>query len=294
LEDESVPRLLLVAAIAPFFVFTTVNGAGIKLVYELEEQGTQSKPKMVRMMALHAKVRLELDGIQGAEVRPAENNRIAIILPDDDPKLIERAKRSVARPGHLEFRILADTRVAEHSKVIELATAKPADKSEVYSKEKKLVAKWLRIAPGALAARTKALVSRMDKVGNEETLALVDEFNVTGEFVSRAWSTLSESGVSVAFELDEKGAKLLGELTASNLPDATTGVARELAIVVDDEIFSAAGIRSKIMSRGQITGRLTEAETAGLAGILNEAAVLKSVPPLPKLKLVSESKTDKP
>jgi preprotein translocase subunit SecD len=289
-------RLSLIVAVAPFLVLATASGAGVTLVYELEKQSAPADPKMPRRMALYTKVRLAFDGIKGAKIDVSADDRINIVLPDDDPKLIERTKRSVARPGHVEFRILADNQVAEHAKAIELAKRQSGEKAakRVLDSNEKLIAKWVAIAPSASAPNSKTVVSRQDKSGNEEKLVLIDEFNVTGEYISSAQTIYGDSGWTVTFSLNDEGAKRFGELTGSNLPDPATGIGRELGIVIDDELVSAAIIRSKITSKGEITGHFTEAETLGLAGVLNEEAVLKSAPPLPKLKLISESKIDKP
>jgi preprotein translocase subunit SecD len=288
---EQMPRRSLIAVATVFFVSATANAAGVKLVYEIDKQDVASDSRADRHAALLIKDRLALDGIKDATVSESGGNRVTVALPDDNPKLVARAKRAVSRPGRLEFRILADTAVPEHAKVTELAKAQPDDKknNEVRDTDKKLVAKWVTIAPSANPSRPQSLVSRRDKAGDQELLALIDDFNVTDDYVKSANSAMGDNGPCIQFMLDERGAKRFGDFTAANLPDPNTGVGRVLAIIIDDELFTSATIRSRITDRGQITGNFTEAEADGLAGILNFAAL--SIKPM-KLTLISESKSE--
>jgi preprotein translocase subunit SecD len=281
-------RSLLIAATIPFLAVSSAGAAGVKLVYEIDKQDVARDSHMVRRAVLQIKNRLALDGIKDADVSVIGEDRVGVVLSDDDPKLIERVKRSVARPGLLEFRIVADTAVAEHAKAIELAKSQSADgsASEVHDSDKKLVAKWVTIAPSASAQRPKTLVSRRDKEGNNELLVLIDDFNITGDYITTAETTLKNQDQCVVFKFNEKGAKLFGDFTALNLPVAGTSIGRELAIIIDDELFTAAKIMSRITVSGEITGRFTEAEAQGLAGIL------KVGPLRMKHKLVSESKSE--
>jgi preprotein translocase subunit SecD len=287
-------RSLLIAATIPFLAVSSAGAAGVKLVYEIDKQDVARDPHMARHAMTLINNRLALQGIKDADVNVVGEDRVSVSFPDDNPKLIDRAKRSVSRPGHLEFRIVADTAVPQHAKTIELAKSQRGDKSanEVRDTDKRLAAKWVSIAPSASAPPQKSLVSRHDNEAGDELLVLIDDFNVTGDYVKGALSSFGDDGWCVLFNLNEKGAKLFGDFTAANLPDPAMGTGRELAIIIDDELFTAAKIRSRITDSGQITGKFTEAESLGLAGILNEEAILKSVPPLPKLKLVSESKSE--
>jgi preprotein translocase subunit SecD len=269
-------RLSLIAVATVFFVSATANAAGVKLVYEIDKQDLARDSRAVRHAALQIKLRLALDGIKDATVSEPGGNRVTVVLPDDNPKLVARAKRSALRPGRLEFRILADTAVPEHAKVTELAKAQPDEKknNEVHDADKKLVAKWVTIAPSANPSRPQSLVSRRDKAGDQELLALIDDFNVTDDYVKSAYLAYFDNGWCVQFMLNERGAKRFGDLTAANLPDPNTGVGRVLAIIVDDELITSATIRSRITDRGQITGSFTNSEADGLAGILNRVAMI--------------------
>ncbi|MGD8452287.1 MAG: hypothetical protein PVJ57_10755 [Phycisphaerae bacterium] len=78
---------------------------------------------------------------------------------------------------------------------------------------------------------------------------------------------------AVSFTLDSAGGSLFEKLTARNID-------RPLCILVDDVAYSAATIRTKIRSSGQITGDFTLVKTTYLARLLNAqlAAPLKFPP----------------
>jgi SecD/SecF fusion protein len=58
---------------------------------------------------------------------------------------------------------------------------------------------------------------------------------------------------AIDFSFNAAGAQLFGKLTRRNRP--TGSMERQLAVLLDDRLVSAASIRSEITSRGQITGR---------------------------------------
>lgn len=76
-----------------------------------------------------------------------------------------------------------------------------------------------------------------------------------------------QGGWLVAFSLDAEGARLFGEFTGNN-------VGRQLAIVLDDTVYSAPVIRSKIgEGRGQIEGNFTADSARDLAIVLRAGAL---------------------
>ncbi len=71
----------------------------------------------------------------------------------------------------------------------------------------------------------------------------------------------SEGGPAVLFTFDAIGARLMGDLTSSNQ-------GRQLAILVDNEMYSAPNIAATITDRGIITGNFTIAEVRTLCETL--------------------------
>lgn len=76
-----------------------------------------------------------------------------------------------------------------------------------------------------------------------------------------------QGGWLVAFSLDSEGARVFGEFTGAN-------VGKQLAIVLDDTVYSAPVIRSKIgEGRGQIEGNFTAETARDLAIVLRAGAL---------------------
>jgi preprotein translocase subunit SecD len=73
----------------------------------------------------------------------------------------------------------------------------------------------------------------------------------------------------VNFQFNPEGGEIFGKLTEEN-------VGRPLAIILDQNVYSAPTINSQITTRGQITGRFSSQEAADLAVVLRAGAL--SVP----------------
>jgi preprotein translocase subunit SecD len=80
-----------------------------------------------------------------------------------------------------------------------------------------------------------------------EAYLLKKRAQVTGEYLANAdegWDSMGKA--LVEFQMDHKGAELMGKLTGEN-------VGRRMAVVLDEKIASAPRIESQISERGQIT-----------------------------------------
>ena len=73
----------------------------------------------------------------------------------------------------------------------------------------------------------------------------------------------------VNFQFNPEGGRIFGDLTEKS-------IGRLLAIILDGNVYSAPVIRSRISTRGQITGRYTVQQAADLAVVLRAGAL--SVP----------------
>ena len=79
---------------------------------------------------------------------------------------------------------------------------------------------------------------------------------------------------AVDFQFDEAGAKLFTRLTGNN-------VGKSMAILLDDDVYSAPNIQTVISQRGQITGRFTFEEVKELVQILEAGSLPGRVDPNP-------------
>ena len=80
--------------------------------------------------------------------------------------------------------------------------------------------------------------------------------------------------LAVDFQLDAPGASRMGKLTGAHNGD-------NMAILLDDEVYSAPVIKSTISSSGQITGRFTREEVNELARTLNAGSLPARINPNP-------------
>jgi len=70
----------------------------------------------------------------------------------------------------------------------------------------------------------------------------------------------------VEFQFDAEGGRIFRDLTAEHIGD-------QLAIILDDNVYSAPVIRARIGARGQIEGRFTSQEAADLAVVLRAGSL---------------------
>ncbi len=93
------------------------------------------------------------------------------------------------------------------------------------------------------------------------------EPNLTGDYLKDARVSFDrQQRPIVTFQFNSEGGRIFGELTESHIGD-------QLAIVLDDRVYSAPNIRSRIGSSGQIEGRFTTQEAADLAVVLRSGSL---------------------
>jgi preprotein translocase subunit SecD len=212
-----------------------------------------------------------------AKVKKLDDRRIEVALVQPSDANSERVKRLLARPGTLEFRIVADKRV--ESEIIDRAQ-KDASKDAVLDASGKKIAWWVPVKnikdlSGSVEFPDIAVRTRK-KAGREitEILVVADHQNVTGDYLTRVEPGMDSMGKpTVNFRFNKKGGELFGELTGEHLPDTSTALGYKLAIILDGELFSAPTIRSTIYDRGQITGSFSKDEVSDLANTLNAGSM---------------------
>lgn len=273
-------------------------GAGsVRLVYAVDQ--TRKQPgTAVNMDALVAAVRRRVNpgGRRDVTVRPNGPEQIEIVDRDLLPSELPLLKAILAQTGNLEFRILA-------SRHFDQAVAERAEKAEddrLYDPAKQLIARWVPIhrpggaeAPQAVMGRQAppAFIPGSDDVvrnrvvsgvSRSEVLVKIDRQNVTGlYFQSVTQGNDHATGTpDVRFALYPAGASKFFDLTSHNLPDLVErNFAHRLAIILDDEIWTAPNLQCPISDRGVITfggGRPAEQvqlEIETMVNVLNAGAL---------------------
>lgn len=210
----------------------------------------------------------------------------------DDPEDLMRLLRGA---GVLEFRIA----VTPDSMGIdinglrgELATKGPRagepgvarwyplnDLSQWYEKPAELEA--LRADPAGYFAVNYNLVA--GQFGGEEYLLLHDSDaksmthdGGTPWALTRAGRTVDQrlGSAAVSFELDQVGGERMGALTTPN-------VGLPMAIVLDDQVYTAPRLNDRISSNGIITGKFSDADVNYLIRVLTAGSLQAKVSPDP-------------
>ncbi len=93
--------------------------------------------------------------------------------------------------------------------------------------------------------------------------------------VAAAYQSRDELGKPcIAFAMDAVGTKYLGQLTAVN-------VGNQMAVLLDDEVYTAPTLRSAISSNGQITGDFSQEEINYVVRVLSGGTLQQALSPDP-------------
>ncbi len=251
----------------------TVDGTPA-LIYDLPRR--EKRPGLMDKLVGAVSKRINPSGVKEVTVRQYGAEQIEIIVPEVEQREVDQIKLIISTSGNLQFRILANNKDTDHKDIID--QAKQAQSDEVYQGAK-LKARWIGMRKGV---NPQNGVFRTTSAGVDQVLVLIDEFNVDGDYLTGAAPSVDERGaICISFTFNNKGALKFGQLTGDNLPNKATGLAHELGIVLDNELQSAASIRSTIHDRGQITGTFDEDYVAFVVNVLNSGslpAALQKVP----------------
>ncbi len=284
-----IAALFMLAAVAAFLFLPQIHDSlmrpeGPVLVYEVD---LDSLPpgKSVDMSKLVEVLdrRLNSGWNRLARLRMLEDQRIEVTVMHNGKADVRQVEALLERCGNLEFRILANRH--DDKDLIDKALADPA-KTKMRGKDGTLDAWWVAVKPGQESSLTdpNIAVRKTTKAGRQitEVLVLNDDYNVSGAYLTRVTSGRDYEGEPcINFSFNRAGGQLFGELTGSHLPDSISDFAYRLAIILDDEAYSAPSIRSTIYDSGQITGSFTAEEVDEIVRVLN-AGILPA-----KIRLVT-------
>ncbi len=178
-------------------------------------------------------------GVSEPDIRQMKGNRIQVQLPGlEDP---ERAVALVKRTAHLEFQL-----VDEDADVQKAVQGQPPRGSELATIRKQ----------------------QADGSYEEEPIVLEKRVLMTGQHISDAnvaFNQYNQPYVSLSF--DDQGARIFERITGNN-------VNRRMAIVLDDNVYSAPTIQERIRGgRASITGNFSDQEARDLAIVLRAGSL---------------------
>jgi SecD/SecF fusion protein len=241
------------------------------VVLDYEVAGAAAPVDMDKLVAAVSR-RVNPGGQKEVTVRQYGLDQLEVIVPDVDQAEVDLIKRIVSSAGVLEFRITANESDTRHRRLIELATRSPGN---LVAEEGRPLGRWVELDTEKMdASEESGLVTRRTADGRTEVLVVVDRFNVTGGYLTRALSSYDQNlQPCVNFSFNSAGSSLFGTLTGQNLPDPANRLTSRLGIVLDDTLLSAPTIRTAISGDGQITGRFKQADVDFLVGVLNAGSL---------------------
>ncbi|UCE85897.1 MAG: protein translocase subunit SecD [Deltaproteobacteria bacterium] len=177
-----------------------------------------------------------IQGIQDSVVTRQGEDRLLVQIPGGQISQAT-ARKLIEQTGFLEFKIVIDQAPSEELLRGKYPDGLPEDTRIVFERDRET----RRIVSAALVARAA---------------------DITGDYLSDARVGFDpQQRPLVNFTFNSEGGRIFAELTEKNIGNL-------LGIILDDELYSAPVIRSRIASRGQITGRFTTQEARDLAVVL--------------------------
>ena len=211
---------------------------------KLEEGETNSLDQAeVKSRALSQAVevlrkRIDKFGIAEPMIQPAGSDRILIQLPGLSEELKEEYKRKIQTAAFLEFRLVHQ----DSENLIKQGLTEPGYQ----------ILQEKRQTPDGKTTFVPYLVQKKLAGG------------LTGKYIKQAMVVRDpmSNQPQIDFELNREGAEIFGRVTSEN-------IGRQLAIVLDGELYSAPTIQGAIMGgRGQITGQYDLKSARELADVL--------------------------
>jgi len=224
-----------------------VSSGDDQIVYALSKEWTQEVQQRAMSQVLEV-LRRRIDdpirGIPDSVVTRQGTDRVLIQIPGGQIDR-SRAREIIKVTGFLEFKIVKDTAPSEDLLLARYDGELPDDSEIVFERDKETQ----RVLSAYLVPSAAA---------------------VTGDYLTDARVGFDrQQRPIVEFQFDAKGGKIFSDLTAANIGEP-------LAIILDQQVYSAPNIQSRIGTRGQITGRFTMQEAADLSVVLRAGSL--SVP----------------
>ena len=214
---------------------------GVNLVYEVEKDKLPPKSSLLDAVDRAIEIirnRVDALGVAEPVIQRQGEGWIVIQLPGmSDP---QKAKDLIGTTALLEFKLVSEKPMDDYTNSVtgEADPKKmPADLEILTGRD--LTDRYLIERPQLMTGAS-----------------LADANPTTGDLAS----------VVVSFKMTPEGSRTFSDLTARH-------IGRRLAIILDNKVFSAPVIRSRISGHGQIEGRFTWEEARNLALILRAGAL---------------------
>lgn len=252
---------------------------GVNLVYGLEDLPGKSAADVdiERDFVGPLRRRIDPSGLQEITVRSFGGQQVEIIMPAGDQADSDALKEKLENTGSLSFQILADP--ADHQGLIQRAKdQRRRNVRRITDESGTVIAEWVPIyvnpRTDELAVQRVPEGNMIEVDGRTEVLLIVepeaDQINTDN---MDSYLTTDERGRwAVGFRFNTENAYRFGRLTGAHLPRPGV-IEYQLGIVLDGELYSAPGIKSRIEGRGIISGDFSQQEVEELITVLKAGAM---------------------
>jgi preprotein translocase subunit SecD len=228
-------------------VLASAEGSGLELRFKLTDNWTGDVRERTMSQVLEV-LRRRIDdpqrGIPDSVVTRQGRDRVLVQIPGEQIDR-DRARTLLKSTGFLEFKIVIDSDLTE---------------SQLMARH-----------PEGVGPDEVIVLQTNSESGLTTGAFLVPRVaDLTGDYLDDARLQFDQQQRPVVeFRFNPAGGEILGRLTETNKN-------KLLSIILDNNVYSAPAIRSRITTRGQIEGRFTADEAADLAVILRAGSL--SVP----------------
>jgi preprotein translocase subunit SecD len=212
-----------------------VDGQPVITMVFKDEEAERVRKLAAEKALMKIRNRVDEYGAREPDIRPQGEKRILVQLPGVIDE--EKARNEIGRTGNLEFKLVDDLHDVSNA----LKDGVPPGSQILYYRK-----------------------DDPERAG--QPVLLKKETLLTGDYLSEARVKFDPSNGQpyVSIKFNTKGSRIFARITEQN-----TG--KQLAIVLDNEVYSAPVIQNKIVGEGMITGNFTDDSAKSLALILREA-----------------------
>jgi len=198
--------------------------------------------------------RINPGGVREIAISKLGAGQVQVIIPHAEAAEVARIERVISESGALTFRILASRAYPQDAEIIRRGEAEHG--RDILDHNGKVLARWVPI----FDSQKDDFLRNQDAVLRErgKTLeALVkydDGVDITGEYLTNVGRGMGQKGnPGVTFNFNAVGANKCARLTGANLPDQVQDrLKRHMGIVLNDSLYSAPTIQSRISGNGII------------------------------------------
>jgi len=235
--------------------------------------------------------RINPGGVREIAITQLGQRQIQIVIPHAEAAETARIERVVSESGALTFRILASRAYQQDEDIIRRGEAESG--RDILDSTGRVLARWVPVFDSEKGSfvdppptsPTFHTVRRERGQTIEVLVKYNDGVDITGEYLTSVGRGMGQDGSPVvSFNFNNVGANKCGRLTGNNLPDPVQPdrLSRSMGIILNDSLYSAPTIRSRIRGSGMIEfgARHTEEgrrqlnqEIEDLIGILHAGAL---------------------